>query len=183
MTWALITESSRLLVLESDDFSLLKNIQLTVSKTLLLSIVRPGTRTFDSAASELFETVLFVKSVLESQQQYYQLLQTEYSDIASKELQILEIRKRFLGHILDEDPFVSVSIDSESADITTYKTVLNEHDKFVCKTLYNLNYSVPLVEIKKQFIQTISNPRNWADLTDRYFVYGKVGSMFIKDYT
>jgi hypothetical protein len=178
MTWALITESSRLLVLESDDFSLLKNIQLTVSKTFLLSLVQPGTRTFNSANPELVETMLFVKSVLTAQTACYQQLHTEYADIAKQELLVIDIRKRFLGHILDQDAFVMASIESEIADINAYKTAIAGHDKFVCKTLYNLNYNQPVNDIKKQFIETISNPNNWADITDRHFVYGKLNGMF-----
>jgi hypothetical protein len=180
-TWALVTESSQVRVLMSDDFELLKNIQLIVSRSVLLTVVDSNLKKLsnNSASPELVENINFVKDVLVAQREFYAQIDRDYFSATAQELLALELREKFFNKILPNDQFFAESIRSEVNNITSYKRSIELHDALVSKTLFNLDYTKPLAHLKETLIHAVTDISKWDDVTDRYFVYGRLSNLFV----
>lgn len=183
-TWALVTEAKRLLVLVSTDLELIKNIQLCVSKHVLLNLVpwKNEEVRFESNIIGVREKLLFVKSVLVKQQEYSKRILDEYEPINQQDVKLLGITKNFYSKVMPNDAFIPATIAAEIADLNKYHDALDDYNKFVYSILFNLNYSLSVEELKKSFKAEITNISNWPDKTDRFFIFGGVTGMYTQDF-
>lgn len=183
-TWALVTEAKRLLVLLSSDLELIKNIQLCVSKHVLLNLVpwKNEEVRFESDIIGVREKLLFVKSVLVNQQEYRKRILEEYDPVNQQDIRLLEITKSFYSKVMPDDEFIPATIAAEIADLNKYHNTLDEYSNFVYGILFNLNYSLSAEELKNSFKAEITNIAKWPDKTDRFFIFGKITRMYTQDF-
>jgi hypothetical protein len=178
-TWALVTEAKRMLVLVSTDIKLIRNIQLCVSKHVLLNLVPWSNEEvrFDSDISDIREKLLFVKSVIVNQQVYAQQILDEYEPVNRRDIQLLEISREFYQNVMPTDEFIPATIAAELADLTRYYNVVDQYTRFIYSILFNLNYASTVQEVRKSFAAAITDIKTWPDQTDRFFIFGKMTRM------
>lgn len=154
-TWALFWIPTNDIVYVCDDLKRIKFIQLLVSRYLPIALGSTAQHT-KPQLSEVYAKLAFVNDILE-------LEDTQIDEIyrireAPHLVQQLQISKEFYNIVYPGDTAVTSTADQEIQRLELYKESCEIHKNFLIKNLYNVDYSAPLADIKKQLAELIYYP-------------------------
>lgn len=164
LNWALTTPSKKLVFTDSD-YHKLKLIQMMVAKSFMLDIVVWQDKDIiQEPELDQHNKVKFIKYVLDAEDAgFNSLVATRNNDGLKATLLAI---KDFNSMVYADDPELTRFVELELAELDNWKTAPQMHRSFIFRTLYNLDFSQNLDELKSLFREDIKRPPH-----DDYYVY------------